>query len=148
MPSSDLFAAFIDAFPLTGSAVRAYLRQRYKECSLDVTTEMMQVMHYLWRRNGVNQQEIANAVNRDKASLTAMVDNLVRRELVERQADRQDRRNKLIMLTAKGRALEQQVLPLVQEMYAVASRGLSEDDLRTSLAVLGQLTKNLTQPKT
>jgi DNA-binding MarR family transcriptional regulator len=147
MPSLDLFTAFVDAFPLTGSAVRAYLRQRYKECSLDVTTEMMQVMHYLWRHDGVNQQEIANAVNRDKASLTAMLDNMVRRELVERQADHQDRRNKLIVLTAKGRALEQQVLPLVQQLYEVASQGLSEDGLRASLAVLAQITNNLTLAK-
>jgi len=147
MPSLDLFAAFVDAYPPAGSAVRAYLRQRYKDCSLNVTTEMMQVMHYLWRHDGVNQQEIANAVNRDKASLTAMLDNLVRRELVERRADHQDRRNKLIVLTAKGRALEQQVLPLMQQMYEVASRGLSEDGLRASLAVLTQITQNLTLAK-
>ena len=148
MASSDLLAAFLEGLTLTGSAMRAYLRQRFKECQLDLTSEMMQVLWYLWGHEGVNQQEIANAIGRDKASLTSLLDNLARRELVERQADSQDRRNNRIVLTAKGWALEQQVRPLVQQLYEVASRALPDDQLRTSLAVLEQITHNLTQART
>ncbi|RYY20628.1 MAG: MarR family transcriptional regulator [Cytophagaceae bacterium] len=145
MSSPDSFTAFADSLALTGSAFRAYIRQRLKACSLDLTTEMTQVLRYLWAHDHVNQQEIANAVNRDKASLTSLLDNLERRELVERQADSHDRRNNRIVLTSKGRALEHAVAPLVQQMYAVASQGFSEDQLRTSIAMLAQMTQNLTQ---
>lgn len=136
--------AFTEAVALTGSALRAYLRQRLKDCQLDLTTEMTQVLHYLWRHDGVNQQQIANAVSRDKASLTALLDNLVRRELVQRTEDSQDRRHKRIVLTTKGQALEKQVMPLVQELYEVASQHLPAQQLQASLAVLGQITQNLT----
>jgi DNA-binding MarR family transcriptional regulator len=139
----ESLAAFTEAIMLTGSAFRCYLRQRFKECRLDLTTEMMQVLHYLWRHDHVNQQEIANAVNRDKASLTAMLDNLARRELVTRCEDSQDRRNKRIVLTTKGRALEHQVMPLVQEMYETAGQHLPPQQLAASLAVLDQMTQNL-----
>ena len=147
MTSSESFTAFLDALALTGSAFRAYLRRRFKECSLDLTAEMMQVLYYLWGRDGVRQQEIANAINRDKASLTSLLDNLVRRELVERRADTQDRRNRLIVLTTKGRALELEVMPLVREMHEVAGRNLLPLQLRASLEVLEQISQNLTLSK-
>jgi DNA-binding MarR family transcriptional regulator len=145
MASSESFVAFADSLALAAGAFRAYIRQRLKACSLDLTTEMTQVLRYLWANDHVNQQEIANAVNRDKASLTSLLDNLERRELVERQADSHDRRNNRIVLTSKGRALEQEIQPLVQQMYAVAGQGLSEDQLRASMTMLAQMTQNLTQ---
>ena len=145
MSSSESFTAFADSLALTASAFRAYIRQQLKACSLDLTTEMTQVLRYLWAHDHVNQQEIANAVNRDKASLTSLLDNLERRELVERQADSHDRRSNRIVLTSKGRALEHEVAPLVQEMYSVASQGFSEDQLRAGVTMLTQMTQNLTQ---
>lgn len=147
MSSPKSFTAFVDVLALATNAFRTYIRQQLKECSLDLTSEMMQVMHYLWANDGVNQQEIANAVNKDKASLTSLLDNLARRELVERRADSQDRRNKRIVLTTKGRDLERQITPLMQEMYELAGRALPEDQLHASMAVLEQITKNLTQAK-
>ena len=127
----------------TGSAFRCYLRQRFKECDIDLTTEMMQVLRYLWRHDCVNQQQIADAVNRDKASLTAMLDNMVRRELVTRCEDAQDRRSKRIVLTAKGRALEQEVVPLIREMYELAGQCIPPQQLEAGMAVLARLTQNL-----
>jgi DNA-binding MarR family transcriptional regulator len=134
----------MDAVPLTGSAFRAYLRRRFRDYRIDLTLEMVQVLHYLWGRDGVSQQEIARAANRDKATMTAMLDNLVRRDLVERRADLHDRRTNRVVLTPKGQALEQQVRPLVQEMLEAAGQGVAPDQLRTCLAVLATITQNLT----
>lgn len=145
MASYESFVAFADALARASGAFRTHIRQRLKECSLDLTAEMTQVMRYLWANDGVNQQEIANAVNRDKASLTSMLDNLVQRGLVARCEDSQDRRNKRIVLTAKGRALEQQIVPLIQEMYNAAGQALSEQQLRESSAVLAQISRNLSR---
>ena len=145
MTSPDSFVAFLDALPLAGSAFRAYLRRRFREYRLDLTLEMTQVLHYLWQHDGASQQEIACAANRDKATMTAMLDNLVRRDLVERRADSHDRRTNRVVLTPKGQALERQVKPLMQEMFAVAGQDLAPDQLRTGLAVLTKITQNLTQ---
>jgi DNA-binding MarR family transcriptional regulator len=145
MASSDSFVAFMDALPLAGSAFRAYLRRRFREYRLDLTMEMTLVLNYLWQHDGASQQEIAGAANRDKATMTSMLDNLVRRDLVERRTDTHDRRTNRVVLTPKGLALEQQVKPLLQEMYAVAGEGLAPGQLRASLAVLAKITKNLAQ---
>lgn len=147
MPSPDPFVAFVDALLLATSGFRTFIRQEFKASTLDLTSEMMQVLRYLWMHDGVNQQEIANAVNKDKATLTSMIDGLVRRELVERQEDSQDRRSKRIRLTAKGWALERQIAPMIDKMYEMAGQTLSAEKLRESTALLEQIAKNLEQPK-
>lgn len=146
MSTYKSFAAFIDALALTTSALRAHMRKRFKDCNLDLTSEMMQVMYYLWDHNGVNQQEIADAVNRDKATLTSLIDNLVRRQLVERREDPQDRRSKRIVLTAKGQDLKQHIVPLLHEMHTLAGQMLPENQLRATTSVLERITQNLTAP--
>lgn len=143
MSSPDSVAAFVDALALATSSFRTFMRQQLKAVDLDLTAEMLQVLRYLWAHDGVNQQEIANAVNKDKATLTSMLDNLVRRGLVERQEDSQDRRSKRIRLTAKGWALEQQIAPMMDNMYAVAGLNLSAEQLRASIALLKQIAENL-----
>ena len=143
MSSSDSVAAFVDALALATSGFRTFMRQQLKAVDLDLTAEMLQVLRYLWAHDGVNQQEIANAVNKDKATLTSMLDNLVRRGLVERQEDSQDRRSKRIRLTSKGWALEQQIAPMMDNMYAVAGLNLSAEKLRASIVLLKQIAENL-----
>jgi DNA-binding MarR family transcriptional regulator len=147
MSSSDSVVAFVDALALATSGFRTFMRQQLKAGDLDLTAEMLQVLRYLWVHDGVNQQEIANAVNKDKATLTSMLDNLVRRGLVERQEDSQDRRSKRIRLTAKGWALEQQIAPMMDNMYAVAGLNLSAEKLRESIKLLKQIAENLDHQK-
>lgn len=143
MPTTDEFTVFIDALGVALNAFRDSFRQHFKEAGINLTGEMLQVMRYLWIHDGVNQQEIANAVSRDKATLTSMIDNLVRRGLVTRCEDSQDRRNKRIVLTPKGRALEQEIAPTLATIYAKASQQLTSSQLYASAAVLDQMTKNL-----
>jgi DNA-binding MarR family transcriptional regulator len=147
MSSHDSFAAFVDALGLATNGFRTFIRQQFKACDLDLTAEMMGVLRYLWAHDGVNQQEIANAVNKDKATLTSMIDSLVRRGLVERQEDSQDRRNKRIRLTANGWALERQIAPMIDKMYAVAGLNLSTEKLRECTALLEHIAANLDHPK-
>jgi DNA-binding MarR family transcriptional regulator len=106
MASPDFFLAFMDALPLAGSAFGACLRRRFRDYHLDLTLERVQVPHYLWGHAGVSQQEITRAANRDKATMAAMLDNLVRRDLVERRADSHDRRTNCVVRTPKGQALD------------------------------------------
>src|ERR1700753_2815729 len=99
----------------TMAELRILLRQRIqlklKEHGISLTYEMLEVMSCLWRKDGIIQQEIADYTLRDKSSMTYLLDNLSKRGLVERVEDGNDRRNKLIYLTAEGRGLKEQLYP-------------------------------------
>ncbi len=55
------------------------------------------------RNPGISQTELSHANGRDKSSLTPVVEDLVRRGLVERQRVRQDRRTYRLNLTPAGK---------------------------------------------
>src|ERR1700754_369495 len=82
---------------------RQRIQIKIKEHGINITFEMIEVMGCLWKKDGINQQEIADLTLRDKSSMTYLLDNLVKRKLVRREEDEDDRRNKLIYLTREGK---------------------------------------------
>src|SRR5882757_948997 len=131
----------------TMAELRIYTRQqiqiKIKEHGLNITYEMLEVMGCLWRKDAINQQEIADLTLRDKSSMTYLLDNLVKRKLVKRVEDEADRRNKLIYLTREGKELKEQLYPWVAEVYGMASEGVDPDSLQNSLRVLNEMINNL-----
>lgn len=123
--------------------LRQYIQVKIKENSINITFEMLEVMLFLWKRDGVNQQEIADKTLRDKSSMTYLIDNLTKRDMVTRVEDENDRRNKLVYLTAEGKGLQEQLNPWIAEVYEMATANLSITDLKMSTALLDKMICNL-----
>ncbi len=121
---------------------KAFIRNKFKDNNVDLTFEMLQVLINLWEKQGFNQQELANLLLKDKASLTPLIDNLTKRGLVQRTADTNDRRNKLIVLTQKGKEFEQQIKPWIEELFSIAGKGLTVQELTTSIALFEKMSSN------
>ncbi|MEJ2903134.1 MarR family winged helix-turn-helix transcriptional regulator [Pedobacter panaciterrae] len=125
------------------SRSRQFIQARIKENQLNITYEMLEVLMCLWEKDGINQQEIADRIIKEKASMTYLLDNLVKRDLVNRMPDGNDRRNNLIHLTKQGKDLQEKLLPWAMEMYTAASIDLTEEDIIASTLLIKQLTKNI-----
>lgn len=121
---------------------KAFIRNKFKENNVDLTFEMLQVLINLWEKQGFNQQELANILLKDKASLTPLIDNLSKRGLVQRTEDVNDRRNKLINLTQKGKDFEQQIKPWIEELFSIAGKGLTVQELTTSITLFEKMSGN------
>lgn len=76
----------------------------------------------------LKQQEVSELLLVSRANVTGLVDSLVKRRLVERAADRRDRRVRFVKLTRKGEALLEELLPAHYENVArlLAHLGASE----------------------
>jgi DNA-binding MarR family transcriptional regulator len=122
---------------------RKYIQKKIKDLGINLTYEMLEVMGSLWRKDGLNQQEIADKTLRDKSSMTYLLDNLIKRKLVKRVADENDRRNKLIFLTKEGLALKDILYPLVAEVYGLASEEIATEDLQSGVSLVSRMVSNL-----
>jgi len=140
---NDTIAAFTREITRMNLAFKQYLQSKLREHGIDLTFEMLQVMGCLWNTDGINQQEIANITVKDKASMTYLLDNLMKRNLLYRQEDASDRRNKLVFLTKEGKALQAAIQPLVQEMYTLAGSGIKLDGIAAMSKELEAMRKNL-----
>ncbi len=123
--------------------LRKYIQLKIKEHGINMTFEMLEVMGCLWQQDGVNQQEIADQTLRDKSSMTYLLDNLVKRKMVTRVEDENDRRNKLIYLTNEGVDLKEKLNPWVAEVYEKASQGTSAAAIENSLKLINGMIANM-----
>lgn len=101
----------------TRMTFRQTIQRVLKSNNVDMTFEMLQVMHRLWKKPGVSQQYLAEQTAKDKACLTNLINNLEKKGWVERREDPSDRRNKQIHLTEEGEKLSLQVKPLLYNIY-------------------------------
>jgi len=123
--------------------MRQHLQVRIKENNIDVSVELLEILGVLYRKDGINQQEIADILIKDKSSITYLIDSLTKRDLVERKEDENDRRNKLIYLTENGKHMKQTLHPWVDEIYEQATNGIKIAELEKAVALVQKMNENL-----
>ncbi|RFM33596.1 MarR family winged helix-turn-helix transcriptional regulator [Chitinophaga silvisoli] len=143
MTKNQAFSEFTDSLGVLTGAFKTRIRIFLKEQDLPLTTEMLQVMRVLWKKDGVKQQEIADAISKDKVSIVYLLDNMTKRGLLERREDLADRRNKIVVLTAGGKKMQGIVEPWLNELMAEAVRNVSKDDLAKATSVFQTIIKTL-----
>lgn len=131
---------------LTGkisSVINRALLRAFASENIDITTEQWSVLSCLWNKDKVTQQYLCDLTNKDKPSITRLIDNLEKRHLVVRVSDISDRRINLIHLTEAGMTLKQKTSEIVQHIVDKSLNDISDDDLNTSKKVLNKIMKNL-----
>jgi DNA-binding MarR family transcriptional regulator len=140
---TEVIIEFTRQILTVNTSYRQFIQFKLKEHKTGLTYEMLQVMGCLWKKDGINQQEITTITVKDKASMTYLIDNLVKRNLVKRTEDANDRRNKLILLTEQGKLLKSKIQPVIDEMYQVAGKNIDIAVLKSSMEILSKVEKNL-----
>lgn len=142
---NETMASFIDAVITLRKSIKQYFQQKIKEMdNPDITYEMFQVLVVLWKTNRVNQQEIANNVQKGKASLTPLIDNLVNINLVTRTEDPADRRNKIIALTKNGLEYQKKFAPMINEFYSLLKAEKAEEQIKKTTQLLIEMSGYIT----
>lgn len=124
------------------AAINRKLNRNFRQNNIDITPEQWTVLIYLWEKDGVTQQELCNATYKDKPSMTRLIDNMERQDLVTRISSKSDRRINLIHLTKTGRELEEKSRYVANRTLKEALHGLSIDELNISQEVLRKVFTN------
>ena len=118
-------------------------QKAFDEANLDLTQEQWILLVNLWIKDGQNQQELANNVFKDKASITRTLNVMESKSLLVRIEDASDRRNKLIFLTQKGKDMKDISFPIVWDLHQKALEGISEKEIEICGKVLTRIYENL-----
>jgi len=124
------------------AAINRRLIRNFRENDLDITAEPWTVLLFLWEKDGVSQQELCNATFKDKPSMTRLIDNMERQNLVVRIASKSDRRTNLVYLTRQGRELEDRARNVANRTLKEALTGVTTEELRISQEVLRKIFSN------
>lgn len=127
---------------ISGSINRTVLKAFAQE-GIDITTEQWTVLSCLWDKDKIIQQVICDLTQKDKPSVTRLIDNLEKKNLVRRVSDPSDRRNNLILLTPRGIALKQKTTEVVHSIVNHALEGIPDNELIRAKEVLLRIMHNL-----
>jgi DNA-binding MarR family transcriptional regulator len=124
-------------------AIARRLQKKFNTAGLNLTIEQWSVLYHLWKNDGISQQELCNASFRDKPSITRLVDNLEKLELVKRVPSDSDRRINLIYLTKQSQKLQEESMNLAEETLNEALTGVPADRIEICKEVLKIVYDNL-----
>jgi DNA-binding MarR family transcriptional regulator len=145
MPNNQFKRGELYSF-VTGKASTAIarrLQKKFNNAGLGITIEQWSVLYHLWKQDGMSQQELCNATFRDKPSITRLVDNLEKLQLVKRAASEDDRRINRICLTKTGVKLQEQSMMLAEQTLNEALEGVSAEQIDICKMVLQKVYDNL-----
>ena len=129
---------------LTGCKLKQFIAAKLRQENVPLTPEQFLLIDLLWNQGPMSQQQLADQMQKDKNSVTKLVDALERKGFVVREQNRQDRRSNTLVLTEKAEGLKpgakQKGISILDEMLI----GISEEELRSFLVTLGKLNRNMT----
>jgi DNA-binding MarR family transcriptional regulator len=106
---------------------------------LDLTNGQFSLLMSLNRPEPARMREVASLLALDRTTLTANLKPLERRRLLKIAVDPEDKRGRLLTLTAKGRALLSAAMPIWRQTHAELDRLLADPDSDTLRAGLRAL---------
>jgi len=115
-----------------------------KKNHVGLTPEQFLLIDILWNQGMMSQQKIADNMQKDKNSITKLVDALEKKGLVTRLRDTQDRRSNTVILTTAGEQMKEEAKEKGIAMLDNILDGISEEELRSFLNTLRKLTGNMT----
>ena len=145
MPNNQFKKGELYSF-VTGKAsiaIARHLQKKFNNASLRITIEQWSVLYHLWKQDGQSQQELCNATFRDKPSITRLLDNLEKLQLVKRVASADDRRINRICLTKTGLKLQEQSMMLAEHTLNEALEGVPPEQVEICKSVLQLVYDNL-----
>lgn len=128
---------------LTGCRLKQYLAVMLRQNDVPLTPEQFMLIDLLWNQGEMSQQQLADQMQKDKNSVTKLVDAIERKGFVVRKQNASDRRSNTLVLTEKAEILKpgakQKGISILDKML----EGIEEDEIRAFLDTLQKLNKNM-----
>lgn len=105
-------------------------------------SEQGKLLYVLWREDGITVSALAEATNLALNTVSRMLLTMEQNNLIQRVSDTDDRRIKRVFLTPKGRAAQQDALPISKAMENLLFEGFSDDELNQFESLLRRLVAN------
>ncbi|MBC6490550.1 MarR family winged helix-turn-helix transcriptional regulator [Flavihumibacter stibioxidans] len=121
---------------------RQYAQKQLRDHGFDITIDQWLVMKALLENPGIKQQDLAGMVFKDNASVTRIIELLVKAGYLERTVHQTDRRMAKLTVTDKGKGTLRDMQPVVNNNRKRALKNIDEDTILLAKNMLDQVTEN------
>jgi len=149
-PTEEILRHWREAVPddrlahLVKDAMRALLRALAMRLARhSVSLGHWTFLRILWEQSGLTQRELSAQAGVMEPTTHAALSAMEKRGYITRRRRPDNKRNVLVFLTPKGRLLKSRLVPLAEDVNAVAIRGVRGVDVATTRRTLLAIIENL-----
>lgn len=139
----DLEKTIIPWFGKTNHMLSGLLKDTFNKQGINLSREQWILLHRLHSTDGQKQNDLAVITNRDKTSLTRLINNMEDKKLVYRDKDLTDKRINRIFCSDDGKNLYLRTLPIIKEVADIVQKGLNGKELNTIMDVAKKVQNNI-----
>lgn len=114
---------------------------------LNLTSGTYPFLLVLYRKEGINQNEISRELNVDKAMSARSIKKLIDLQYIEKKEDEKDSRAYKLYLTEKGRAIVPEIKKEIQQWIKIITTDLSKDEAVLLEELLSRVLSNAKKHK-
>ncbi len=131
-----------DSLEKSTKSYRQLTQAHIAAAGIAITLDQWQILKTLQANPDITYQEIADRVFKDLASITRIIDRLVRKGAVRRTPHSEDRRRSALTLTRTGCESIRAVEPIVRASRRQALRGITPAAISRAHAMLARVVVN------
>lgn len=121
---------------------RKFAQRRIDQAKLDITIDQWLVLNCLSKNENISQNKLAELIFKDVASVTRIIDLLVKKEYAIRSFHSSDRRRFNLTITDKGDAIIREASRIVNENRSAALENISAEEVKQADLILQKLIAN------
>lgn len=128
---------------LTACKLKQYMASKLKNFNIPLTPEQFLLIDLLWNQGPMSQHELAAQMQKDKNSVTKLVDAIEKKGFAVREQNNRDRRSNTVRLTKLADELKEEAKKSGILLLDQALVGIDEQEQRAFLDTLSKLNKNM-----
>jgi len=140
---SSIIERYEEASFVVNRRINAAIRERMSE---DLTLDQYAILRYMRKRDRCTSSELADTFCVGKSSVTAIINRLFDKRLIERLPDEKDRRVTYLRLTADGERLSEEMEERIGELLSRYLRHFGRDEALQFIETYEKLARVLLEP--
>ncbi|MDR6919297.1 MULTISPECIES: MarR family winged helix-turn-helix transcriptional regulator [Chryseobacterium] len=126
---------------------RNYAQRQLKAHGFTITIDQWLIIKAVLENPGITQNEIGDLVFKDNASVTRIIDLLVKSEYVVRNIHPEDRRKTNLQVTDSGKKIIKDVQKIVEGNRTKALEGISNEEMEIVNSAMLKISENCLNAK-
>lgn len=139
----DIQNSLLPYLSQVGKQYSALITSTFKEHGLNLSREQMIILKHLSGNEGLIQNDLAFITNRDKTTLTRIINGMEKKGLLNRKSCPHDSRRNRIFITKKGQEQYNQGFPLVRRIADAMENNLDKEEILATIETLKKVSNNL-----
>jgi len=102
-----------------------------------------EILMQLFRNDEMPKSQIADNINKDRSTVTTLINKLLKFGYVQTRKNPEDSRSSLVSLTEKGRALKPGVMKISEKVFETLYADIDDEEREVFRKVLTKMNQNM-----